>query len=328
MCCSVYDISGSSTTSAGGLRAAASGRCGRACQSARPRPVAASTSQARCTRIGLLRSIRAKVSGIERGQHARRGRRRRAAPRSARAASAGSRDLGEAFGQRAEIEAGAADDDRPQPGGARRRRAPRRRRAASRRPNSASRRRRGRRAVRRAGEIGVVGTRGQDAPAGVDLAGVGVDHAAAVALGERQRQRRLAAGGRPGDQHRAAVRHLCNIILIIRDTASPPGSRRSCPRRLTRRTKSLCNARGVRTTESQGDDHGRSDHQWQAGASGGAGPGARGPRRTPEPPRVPGDGDGARRHRTGGLRHARACRRRRAPRKPARPAASSRSPCR
>jgi len=45
-------------------------------------------------------------------------------------------------------------------------------------------------------------TRRDDAQIAVDLHGIGIDDAAAKLLGQRQRQRRLAARGRPCDKHR------------------------------------------------------------------------------------------------------------------------------
>ena len=45
--------------------------------------------------------------------------------------------------------------------------------------------------------------RGDDAQIAIDLHGIGVDDGAAEPLGQPQRQRRLAAGGRPCNKHRA-----------------------------------------------------------------------------------------------------------------------------
>ena len=106
------------------------------------------------------------------------------------------RNVRRPVGQRAEVEPGAADDHRPQP--ARRASASAAaRREARRRPNTACRRPRGRTAHAARAQLVGAGPRRQHAPAGVDLRRVGVDHAAAVALGDAQRQRRLAAGGGP-----------------------------------------------------------------------------------------------------------------------------------
>src|SRR5471030_117026 len=52
---------------------------------------------------------------------------------------------------------------------------------------------------------------------GVDLHGVGIDNAAAEFLGQRERQRRLAAGGWPCNKHRSAgfmhpMTHVATLI--------------------------------------------------------------------------------------------------------------------
>jgi len=44
------------------------------------------------------------------------------------------------------------------------------------------------------------GPRGNDSQVAIDLHGIGIDDAAAKRFGEPERQRRLAAGSRPGDQ--------------------------------------------------------------------------------------------------------------------------------
>ena len=153
--------------------------------------------------------------------------------------------------RRREIEPGAADDDRPQaerarlgercgdvaqPGAGR---------------IAQSRSRHGRRAgAARARDRVVRGARRQHAPAGIDLAGVGIDDARRRRARPGQRQRRLAAGGRAGDQDRAHAgrdpSHFCNIIFVM-------GRVKPRPRRTADRPagntvdasgKSPCNAPG------------------------------------------------------------------------------------
>ena len=74
--------------------------------------------------------------------------------------------------------------------------------------------------MRRAGLIRRVGTGGQQAPAGPDLQGVGIDHRAALRLGDAQRQRGLARSGRPGDQHRPVRRDIIQEIQCLASHSS------------------------------------------------------------------------------------------------------------
>ena len=106
-------------------------------------------------------------------------------------------DLGQPVGQCREVEPGAPDDDRAravqQGGQVAQPVANRIGGVAGHVPEQP---------VRRAGLVRRVGAGGQHAPVGEDLDRVGIHDDPAVAFGDRDRQRRLARGGRPGDQHR------------------------------------------------------------------------------------------------------------------------------
>jgi hypothetical protein len=138
------------------------------------------------------------------------------------------RDDGEALGERAQVEAGAADHDRPLAPGARG--VEHARDLAQ--PGADRIRHLGRNVsvegMRRPGERRRVGTRAEHAPALVDLERVGIDDDAVVTLGERERDGGLAARGRPGDQHgqRAGIgRRIIHIISLMRPSAEIGGGR-------------------------------------------------------------------------------------------------------
>ena len=133
--------------------------------------------------------------------------RRSRARASARACGAGIGDVGQAIGERREIQAGAAGQDRQ---AARVVRGLHRGEGLGRATRRRCRLRGGADAVegvrharfllrRRAG--------GEDAQLAIHLHGVGVDDGAAQALGQRQGERGLAAGGRAGNQHGMRMGH-------------------------------------------------------------------------------------------------------------------------
>ena len=70
--------------------------------------------------------------------------------------------------------------------------------------------------MRRMGELGGGRPRRQHVEHRIDLHGIGVDDDAAVALGDVERQRRLAAGGRPGYQDRVPDPAAFRLILGFR----------------------------------------------------------------------------------------------------------------
>src|SRR5580704_6051156 len=59
--------------------------------------------------------------------------------------------------------------------------------------------------------------RSDDAQMRIDLHGIGIDDAAAEFLGQRKRQRRLAAGGRPCNKHRSTgfVHRMTHVATLI-----------------------------------------------------------------------------------------------------------------
>ena len=190
-----------STRRAASCASGSSGGGVSACQSARPRPVARSTSHARWTRAGL-RSVDAGAACGRRARPKHRGQppgRRSIASASARISGGGRRDLGQPAVSAVKIEPGAP-----------RRRSALRRSAAAPRPRAAS----GRRNRLRRGRHGHRGACGAAASSSADGRAVSTRQqeqtcsASALTMtppcarGNGQRQRRFARGRRPGDQHR------------------------------------------------------------------------------------------------------------------------------
>ncbi len=68
--------------------------------------------------------------------------------------------------------------------------------------------------VRNPRHFSPTGPRRNDSQVAIDLHRIGVDHNAADPLGERERERRLAARGRPCDKHRDFVLHLVLLGLL------------------------------------------------------------------------------------------------------------------
>ena len=132
------------------LRRHPRGLAARTCQCDRPRPVATKTSQARCTRIGLFRSIRRvgrRILLTQTPEHPWSSPADTAWPWTRRTSGGIAGMSEQPAGQRGEVEAGAADDDRPQSGATGVGDGRRRPGAAIRRPSSVRRHRRhGRRA--------------------------------------------------------------------------------------------------------------------------------------------------------------------------------------
>jgi len=72
--------------------------------------------------------------------------------------------------------------------------------------------------------FGRAGSRTEDTQISIDLQAVGINDSAAVMLGQRQRQRRFSAGGRPGDDDNGGLAQLsASFEASLREAAQDEG---------------------------------------------------------------------------------------------------------